>query len=387
MTEKIQIRQGPSGAFLEGTADNDVPLWDHTLRRWGAGPLSIPAFRNLSNVVYVDNGGTPPATPDGNIESPFATFDDANIANPTTIYVAPGNYLGEGTLSFIPPGGSVIGMGLAGLPVGGFVCPLLPELDLSPPPGAADFFFENVRVLIAGASGNVLTVTFRNCFAIGDTDGAPLYRVEGGSFQGTAPAGGILASDADLLINVGLQTGASFNRFENCTLETGCNFTFSAAGGTVELDCATVASMHAAGSTVTDGGIRVLDGPAIVYEYGASSATDTEFLIPFLNAGPATAFVVSEWMPTSGGARIAHTIQAQIGAAAAADMTLTVHVGATIAALAPTALAVTIPAGLTEASFDLTTSVVDVPAGSYIALQYTSASALAVACKVLVGLS
>lgn len=35
---KIHIRQADVGQALVGTADNDVPLWDNTEKRWGAGP-------------------------------------------------------------------------------------------------------------------------------------------------------------------------------------------------------------------------------------------------------------------------------------------------------------------------------------------------------------
>lgn len=387
--DKIQIRQGPSGTFLEGSADNEVPLWDNTQRLWGAGPVPVVPYRNLTDVVYVDNGGTAPATPDGNIESPFVTFDAAQLTSPKVMLVTPGNYLGEGVISFIPPGGTVYGLGdTYGVPSFIFVCPLLPLLDLAPPPGDNEFFFENVAVTIDGANANVDTVTFRNCRAISNDGASYFTRVEGGSFQGECGGGGIFARNTTLDIAVDLFSGAAFNRFEVCTVNSGCNFTFDAAGGVLQVDCSTVASMHLAASTVVDGGVRVLDGPTLALQWGALSANNNDFLNASARkqtAANAASTDVWEGVQTR---RFAHTIAANLRVAHANDVTFTLFAGATVAALAATALAVTIPAGQTAATFDLDTSLVTLAAGSVVAVQVTSAAALAAnSMECVVGLS
>lgn len=354
-------------------------------------PPVVEGLRNLTNVAFVDNGAPPPAIPDGNIESPYTTFNAANVANKTSIYVVPGNYVAEGPVSFIPPGCSVIGMGLApqdGSAPGSLLCPLLPDLDLSPPPFGHDFYFENVRVLIVGASGNVSSVTFRNCVASSTEAGSYFTFVEGGSFDGVAGSQGIIAKGGTSLLGVNLTTGAGFNRFTNWEMRG--QIIFSAAGGTVELDVATVQSLKRGSNAITDGGVKVLDGPRLQFTWGANAANSADFLVPYNKGTAGAAALTALWLSHAGtpgpaGSMWAHTIHAQLSTAHAEDVVVTLFVGATIGAAAATALTVTIPAGQLQATFDLTTELVIVSPGNYMGVQYTSAAALATELDVTVG--
>lgn len=352
------------------------------IRRSPSGPLEeIPEgeeFRNLTNVAYVDNGAPPPAIPNGNIEAPWTTFNDAQLTNPSAIYIVPGNYLPEGTVSFIPPGGSVIGMGLApqnGVPPNILNCPLLPELDLSPPPGDNDYVFENVRVFIAGASGFVDTVTFRNCYAISDEGSNYFTFVEGGSFEGIAGGQGIQAKNCSIPLSVTCTTGATMNRFENCTFLQGV--LFDVAGGVLELDVASVASMHRSGLSVTDGGVRVLDGPAVSLTWGALSANTNEFLNASARKQTAANAASTDVWQSVSSRRFAHMISAHLRVAHTNDATFTLFAGASVAALAATALTATILAGQTSVTFELDTELVTLAAGDVLAIQVTSAAAIA----------
>lgn len=387
------MRAPEAGTPIRGTPGDTLTALANGLTGFRT-PAPPVAFRNLTNVAYVDNGGTAPATPDGNIESPFTTFDDANLSNATTIFVNPGNYLGEGTLSFIPPGCSVVGLGLApqnGTPPNQFMCPLLPELDLSPPPFSQDFYFENVRVLIVGASGNVASVTFRNCFAASNEAGSYRTFVEGGSFEGLAGSQGIEAKLGTSNLTVNLTSGAT-NRFTEWNFSGG-GIIFDAPGGTVELDVSSVVSLHRGSFSITDGGVRVLDGPRLQYQWGATNANSGDFLNPGIKFGNGAAALSSDWFGQPGGAGVAgeawaHVIHAQLSAVHAEDVIVTLFVGATPAAAAATALTVTIPAGQLAAAFELATELVVVGSNRYMGVEFTSAAALAAnALEVLVGLT
>lgn len=390
MPDHQPIRRSPSGTFFEGTASGQIPVWNNTTKEWDVG--AVPVFRNLTAVSYVDNTAPAPTTPNGNIESPFVSMTTAALANAKAYYVTVGNYLAEGPISVISPGCLISGLGA--IPNDWFAfgldnVPLLPDLDFSPPPGQHVFVVENCSFTLAGASGNVGQVVSRNSRCIGGIQGIPAQLlVYGGSFEGEASGAGFAAQDASIQLGINMDGAAPFNRLQNCNFQNAVALDFTAgAPGTLQIDCASLASWRANAGSLANGGFTVLDGPVLSFQYGAATANNNEFLSPNNPAGAAAAAVTTQFTSTAGGRRIAHRIAAEIGAVAAADMTFTLFSGATIAALAATAVTVTITAGQTENSFDLTTALADFPAGTYFAVQYTSAAALATPAKVYIGMS
>lgn len=91
MTEKIQLRQTPSGKFLEGTADNDVPLWDNTLRLWGTGPQGGGAVKAASSrATAATNSSLTSATPGVFVIVTGAAFAEG-VASPGWTFTAAAN--------------------------------------------------------------------------------------------------------------------------------------------------------------------------------------------------------------------------------------------------------------------------------------------------------
>jgi hypothetical protein len=258
------LRQSESGGGPIIAALNDQVLTFNALTgKWRGANVPAPPSElfNLSDVVYVDNGTVAPGL-DGNIESPFLTFEDGANSGAQTVFVTPLNYLAEGTVvvSAAGHGLNVIGLGLFSQSlISALQMPLLPVLDLAPGPGPWDFNFENVRVQFDGANANVFRIGLRNCYGIANNDSIPAtYVVEGGLFEGDVGSGGIQANGTEFQLGLSLITGSTCV-LRNCTFVGPVPIDFDVAGGVLQVDLLTYQNMLAQGVTVVNGSIITLD--------------------------------------------------------------------------------------------------------------------------------
>jgi len=200
----------------------------------------------LSDILFVDSGTpTAAASQNGSIGNPFSTITAAiakSGSTPTVIFVTPGGYNAEGTIS-VGNAVSVIGYGgqysvLAFSVVAGFAltaenCSCTNAIVV---PATSSFFGTNVS-LTGGITGNGNVV------------------LDGGSVPNSVACSGFTATRQGLVENVTI-SGTQCVIYES-GFGPPSTITFSGAAGVVDFDGISYDNFLASGSTIVNGTIRI----------------------------------------------------------------------------------------------------------------------------------